>query len=107
MKKPSKAQARANKSREQIQANKRIKAVKADMRNGDTEMTLGEQLAMLTDKYEQALSKNGSNHPSTQGLLFLVRSYSKTITDKATDKAKAEAKALAEELGITVTRPQA
>jgi preprotein translocase subunit YajC len=95
MKKTSKAQARQNKSREQIQANKRIKAVTADMRNGDTVMTLGEQLAMLTDKYEQALSKYGSNHPATQGYLSFVRSYSKTITDKATDKAKAEAEAKA------------
>ena len=101
MKKTSKAQARANKSREQVQANKRIKAVNADMRNGDTVMTLGEQLAMLTDKYEQALSKNGNNHPSTQGLLFLVRSYSHTIKAQTTAKAQFEA------LGITVTRPQA
>ena len=93
MSKPSKAQARANKSREQVQANKCIKAVKADMRNGDTVMTLGEQLTMLTSKYEQALSKNGSNHPSTQGFLFLVRSYSHTIKAQTTDKAKAEAKA--------------
>lgn len=93
MKKPSKAQARANKSREQVQANHRITAVNADLRKGDTVMTLGEQLAMLTDKYEQALSKNGSNHPSTQGFLLLVRSYAKTIKDNATDKAKAEAKA--------------
>jgi hypothetical protein len=93
MKQQSKAQARAKQSREQVQANKRIKAVNADMRNGDTVMTLGEQLAMLTDKYEQALSKNGSNHPSTQGLLFLVRSYSSTIQNQTTDKAKAEAKA--------------
>ena len=93
MKQQSKAQARAKQSREQVQANKRIKAVNADMRNGDTVMTLGEQLTMLTDKYEQALSKNGSNHPSTQGFLFLVRSYSKTINEQATDKAKAEAKA--------------
>ena len=93
MKKQSKAQARAKQSREQVQANKRIKAVKANVRNGDTVMTLGEQLAMLTDKYEQALSKHGSNNPTTQGFLFLVRSYSKTIKEQTTDKAKAEAKA--------------
>ena len=93
MKKQSKAQARAKQSREQVQANKRITAVNADMRKGDTVMTLGEQLAMLTDKYEQTLSKYGSNHPLTQGYLDFVRSYSKTITDKATDKAKAEAEA--------------
>ena len=57
MKKQSKAQARAKQSREQVQANKRITAVNADMRKGDTVMTLGEQLAILTDKYEQAFSK--------------------------------------------------
>ena len=96
MSKPSKAQARAKQSREQVQANKRIKAVKADMRNGDTEMTLGEQLSMVTERYEQALSKYGSNHPSTAGFLFLVRSYTTTITQQTTDKAKAEAKANAE-----------
>ena len=107
MKKQSKAQARAKQSREQVQANKRITAVNADMRKGDTVMTLGEQFAMLTNAYEQALSNYGSDNPLTKGYLTLVRSYSKTITDKATDKAKAEAKALAEELGITVTRPQA
>ena len=88
MKKPNKAQARAKQSREQVQANKRINAV-----NGDTVMTLGEQLAMLTDKYEQALSKHGSDSPTTKGFLFLVRSYSKTINEQTTDKAKAEAKA--------------
>ena len=107
MKKQSKAQARAKQSREQVQANKRIKAVKANVRNGDTVMTLGEQLAMLTNAYEQALSNYGSNNPLTQGYLDLVRSYSYTIKAQTTDKAKAEAKALAEELGITVTRPQA
>jgi hypothetical protein len=87
MKQQSKAQARAKQSREQVQANKRINAV-----NGDTVMTLGEQLTMLTERYEQALSKHGSNHPSTAGFLFLVRSYSQTIKEQATDKAKAEAK---------------